>query len=139
DDGPLTPGWPTAASRRFISGQSYFGRYNVLDARPRPPLDCRHGKTEETIMEMTDHTRGKQRVGLLTVAIALAFAVIAPAAWSEVPVRFVRLDGFAAPGTPPELDKVGVLQIGRKNARNILILNPGTSASAAYFAPMAKT
>jgi hypothetical protein len=54
-------------------------------------------------------------------------------------VRFVRLDGFAAPGTPPELNKVGVLQIGRKNARNILILNPGTSASAAYFAPMAKT
>src|SRR5215475_7763490 len=90
-------------------------------------------------MEMTDHTRGKGRVGLLTVAIALAFAVIAPAARSEVPVRFVRLDGFAAPGTPPELNKVGVLQIGRKNARNILILNPGTSASAAYFAPMAKT
>src|SRR5262249_61651711 len=48
-------------------------------------------------------------------------------------------DGFAAPGTPPELNKVGVLQIGRKNARNILILNPGTSASAAYFAPLAKT
>jgi hypothetical protein len=90
-------------------------------------------------MEMTDHTRGKGRVGLLTVAIALAFAVVAPAARSEVPVRFVRLDGFAAPGTPAELNKVGVLQIGRKNARNILILNPGTSASAAYFAPMAKT
>src|SRR5215510_6834571 len=90
-------------------------------------------------MEMTDHTRGKQRVGLLTVAIALAFAIVAPPARSEVPVRFVRLDGFAAPGTPPELNKVGVLQIGRKNARNILILNPGTSASAAYFAPLAKT
>ena len=90
-------------------------------------------------MEMTDHTRGKGRIGPLAVAIALAFAVVAPAARSEVPVRFVRLDGFAAPGSPPELNKVGVLQIGRKNARNILILNPGTSASAAYFAPMAKT
>ena len=88
---------------------------------------------------MMDHTRGKGRIGLLTVAIALAFAIVAPPARSEVPVRFVRLDGFAAPGTPPELNKVGVLQIGRKNARNILILNPGTSASAAYFAPLAKT
>ena len=90
-------------------------------------------------MEMTDHTRGKGRIGPLAVAIALAFAVVAPAARSEVPVRFVRLDGFAAPGTPAELNKVGVLQIGRKNARNNLLLNPGTSASAAYFAPMAKT
>jgi pimeloyl-ACP methyl ester carboxylesterase len=90
-------------------------------------------------MEMMHHARGKGRVPLLTVAIALVFAVVVPAARSEVPVRFVRLDGFAAPGTPPELNKVGVLQIGRKNARNILILNPGTSASAAYFAPMAKT
>jgi hypothetical protein len=76
---------------------------------------------------------------LLAVTIALAFAVVVPSAWSEVPVRFVRLDGFAAPGTPPELNKVGVLQIGKKNARNILILNPGTSASSTYFAPLAKT
>ena len=90
-------------------------------------------------MEMMHHARGKGRIPLLTVAIALVFAVVVPAARSEVPVRFVRLDGFAAPGTPPELNKVGVLQIGRKNARNILVLNPGTSASAAYFAPMAKT
>jgi hypothetical protein len=83
--------------------------------------------------------RRKGHLGLLAVTIALGFAVIPPSAWSEAPVRFVRLDGFAAPGTPPELDKVGVLEIGKKNARNILILNPGTSASAAYFAPLAKT
>lgn len=90
-------------------------------------------------METMGHRRGKARFGLLAGTIALVFAVIAPPARSEVPVRFVRLDGFAAPGTPSELNKVGVLQIGRKNARNILILNPGTSASAAYFAPLAKT
>src|SRR4029077_12102458 len=93
----------------------------------------------ENVMETMGHRRGKTRFGLLAAIIALAFAVVVPAARSEVPVRFVRLDGFAAPGTPPELNKVGVLQIGRKNARNILVLNPGTSASAAYFAPMAKT
>jgi hypothetical protein len=89
-------------------------------------------------MKTIDHARRKGRFGLFAVAIALAFAIIAPFAWAEPPVRFVRLDGFAAPGTPPELNKVGVLQIGKRNARNILILNPGTSASAAYFAPLAK-
>jgi pimeloyl-ACP methyl ester carboxylesterase len=29
--------------------------------------------------------------------------------------------------------------VGPRNARNVLVLNPGTSASAAYFAPLAKT
>jgi len=90
-------------------------------------------------METMGHPRGKGRFGLVAWWIALIFTVIVPCAWSGTPVRFVRLDGFAAPGTPAELNKVGVLQIGKKNARNILILNPGTSASAAYFAPLAKT
>ena len=39
----------------------------------------------------------------------------------------------------PAYNKVGVLKVGREHARNVLILNPGTSASAAYFAPLAKT
>ena len=34
---------------------------------------------------------------------------------------------------------MGVLEIGPGSARNVLVLNPGTSASAAYFAPLAKT
>jgi hypothetical protein len=53
-------------------------------------------------------------------------------------VRFERLDGFHAPGTPARLNKVGVLEIGSRSARNVLVLNPGTSAGAAYFAPVAK-
>jgi hypothetical protein len=32
-----------------------------------------------------------------------------------------------------------VLEIGSAKAKNVLILNPGTSASAAYFAPLART
>ena len=32
-----------------------------------------------------------------------------------------------------------MLQIGPRSARNVLVLNPGTSASAAYFAPLAET
>jgi hypothetical protein len=50
----------------------------------------------------------------------------------------VDFEGFAAPGTPAKLNKVGVLKVGSPRARNVLILNPGTSSSAAYFAPLAK-
>jgi len=79
------------------------------------------------------------RVAVAATLAAIVFALIAPPAWSQVDVNFVRIDGFAAPGTPPALNKVGILQIGPAKARNVLVLNPGTSASAAYFAPLAKT
>jgi pimeloyl-ACP methyl ester carboxylesterase len=69
----------------------------------------------------------------------LVLATLAPPALSQVDVRFVRIDGFEAAGTPPDLNKVGILQIGPADARNVLVLNPGTSASAAYFAPLGKT
>src|SRR5882724_11058555 len=78
-----------------------------------------------------------RRLTLLVVGLALA--TFTPPARSEAAVRFRRLHAFHAPGTPARLDKVGVLEIGPRKARNILILNPGTSASAAYFAPLAKT
>ena len=80
-----------------------------------------------------------RRFALAAVAVGLTFATFASPALSEVSVRFERLDGFESPGTPAALNTVGVLQIGPPRARNILILNPGTSASAAYFAPLAKT
>lgn len=75
------------------------------------------------------------RVGLAAVTIALA---LAPAASAKVRVSFERLKGYDAPGTPAKYDKVGALKIGPRNARNVLILNPGTSASASYFVPVAK-
>jgi hypothetical protein len=71
-------------------------------------------------------------------ATGLFVALLASSAHAAVPVRFERLDGFRAPGTPTRLNKVGVLEIGPRSARNVLLLNPGTSASAAYFAPVAK-
>ena len=49
------------------------------------------------------------------------------------------MKGFDAAETPARYDRVGVLEIGPKRAPNILVLNPGTSGSAAYFAPLAKT
>jgi pimeloyl-ACP methyl ester carboxylesterase len=72
----------------------------------------------------------------LSLASALALAVATPAA---AKVSFQRIDGFKSPGTPAKYDKVGILKIGSPNARNVLVLNPGTSASAAYFAPLAKS
>ena len=80
-----------------------------------------------------------RRFALAAVSVGLTFATFASPALSEVSVRFERLDGFESPGTPAALNTVGVLEIGPPGARNILILNPGTSASAAYFAPLAKT
>jgi hypothetical protein len=47
--------------------------------------------------------------------------------------------GFASPGTPENLNVVGVLKVGDPKADNVLVLNPGTSASAAYFQPLART
>jgi hypothetical protein len=70
------------------------------------------------------------------MAVALLFAALASPATADT--RFQRLQGFAAPGTPAKYNKVGILQIGSKRAKNVLVLNPGTSASAAYFAPLAR-
>jgi pimeloyl-ACP methyl ester carboxylesterase len=72
------------------------------------------------------------------VAVA-AVALSAPAAASGAATQFERIAGFKAPGTPAKYDKVGILEIGPPSARNVLVLNPGTSASAAYFAPLART
>jgi pimeloyl-ACP methyl ester carboxylesterase len=48
------------------------------------------------------------------------------------------MTGFAAPGTPSNLDKVGVIKVGPSSAKNVLVLEPGTSAGSAYFVPLAK-
>ena len=72
------------------------------------------------------------------VALACLATATAPAAAAATRVQFTWLKGYASPGTPQRLDRVGILQTGPASARNVLILNPGTSASAAYFEPLAK-
>src|SRR3989449_5191872 len=88
---------------------------------------------------MRSVSRKGRQLALVAAAVGLIFATFAPSAMSGVALRFQRLDGFEAPGTPTELNRVGVLKVGARGARNILVLNPGTSASASYFAPLAKT
>jgi hypothetical protein len=48
------------------------------------------------------------------------------------------MQGYAAPGTPAKYNKVGVIKVGPSEAKNVLVLEPGTSAAAAYFVPLAK-
>jgi pimeloyl-ACP methyl ester carboxylesterase len=48
------------------------------------------------------------------------------------------MQGFAAPDTPAKYNKVGVIKVGPSGAKNVLVLEPGTSAAAAYFVPLAK-
>ncbi|HEX4734401.1 MAG TPA: hypothetical protein VH247_08325 [Thermoleophilaceae bacterium] len=71
-------------------------------------------------------------------ALAVA-AALAPAASAAPPTRFERISGYPSPGTPAKYNRVGILEIGPSKAKNVLVLNPGTSASAAYFAPLARS
>jgi pimeloyl-ACP methyl ester carboxylesterase len=79
-----------------------------------------------------------RRLALAAVAAA-AVAALPAGAQAAVPVRFERIAGVPSPGTPAQYDRVGILRVGARDAPNILVLNPGTSASAAYFQPLAKT
>ena len=60
------------------------------------------------------------------------------------PVRRARrskvnwMAGFPAAGTPSKYNKVGVIKVGPRSAKNVLVLEPGTSAGGAYFVPLAK-
>lgn len=87
--------------------------------------------------------RARQRkpieLGLIALAVVALCAAFAPAAGAKIPVKFKIMQGFASPGTPDNLNRVGVLKIGDPKADNVLVLNPGTSASAAYFQPLART
>jgi hypothetical protein len=82
----------------------------------------------------------RRRLILVVAWAALsALAILTPSASAASKVRFERIKGFDARDTPARYDRVGVLEVGPRRAPNILVLNPGTSASAAYFAPLART
>ena len=70
--------------------------------------------------------------------IALTGLVLAVGAGSASALKVTWMRGFAAPGTPAKFDKVGVIKVGPSSAKNVLVLEPGTSAGGAYFVPLAK-
>jgi hypothetical protein len=75
------------------------------------------------------------RKGLLAIAVAIGFASAAPPAGA---LSVTWMNSFASPGTPAKYDKVGVIKVGSSHAKNVLILEPGTSAAGAYFVPLAQ-
>ena len=54
---------------------------------------------------------------------------------STLPLSVTWMRGYAAPGTPGKYNKVGVIKVGPSGAKNVLVLEPGASAAAAYFVP----
>src|SRR5215213_3368617 len=75
------------------------------------------------------------RAVLVLIALAAVCAFAAPTAGAT---SFSWMDGYDDPGTPDELDKVGVLKEGPADARKVLILVPGTSGGAGSLEQLAK-
>ncbi len=95
----------------------------------------------------------------LSAAVLAAATVVSTGgvAMGAVPVHRSFMPGFKPAGAvgemqehfqPPKLsgpspslnlNRVGVIAIGAKKAKNVLVLEPGTSAGAAYFVPFAKS
>jgi pimeloyl-ACP methyl ester carboxylesterase len=83
--------------------------------------------------------RISRHVGGSAFALVLAmfaFAFGASAASAKLGVTWMK--SYAAPGTPAKYNQVGVIKVGKPKAKNVLVLEPGTSAGAAYFVPLAK-
>jgi pimeloyl-ACP methyl ester carboxylesterase len=80
--------------------------------------------------------RGIRRLRGALLALAVICLTAAAPASAKLGVTWMK--GFAARGTPAKYNKVGVIKVGAPRARNVLVLEPGTSAGAAYFVPLAK-
>jgi pimeloyl-ACP methyl ester carboxylesterase len=80
-----------------------------------------------------------RRAGKLALTAAAAGLALALAAAPASAAEIQWMKGYDDPDTPNELDRVGVLKTGPRKAKNVLVLNPGTSSSAAYFRPLAET
>jgi hypothetical protein len=91
---------------------------------------------------MRRRSNGLRRFALTTGLVVALGAAVPSAAEAHgtrrIDVGFSWLKGFDDPATPDVLDRVGVLKVGSERARNVLVLNPGTSAGAAYFRPLAE-
>ncbi len=80
--------------------------------------------------------RGFRRLRGATLALVVISLAIAAPASAKLGVTWMK--GYAAPGTPARYDKVGVIKVGARSARNVLVLEPGTSAGGGYFVPLAQ-
>ena len=84
-------------------------------------------------------TRPKRALPLATAVVLVAGLV--PTRASSAPAPSLTVDwmpGYVAPGTPTQYDKVGILKVGPTSAKNVVVLEPGTSGGSSYFVPLAK-
>jgi pimeloyl-ACP methyl ester carboxylesterase len=79
---------------------------------------------------------GFRRLRWAALALAVISLVVASSASAKLGVTWMK--GYAAPGTPAKYNKVGVIKVGARHARNVLVLEPGTSAGGGYFVPLAQ-
>ena len=77
-------------------------------------------------------------LGLAAGALMLASLIGTAGASAASLIKEKWLTGYTAPGTPTALDKVGVIKVGSSKAKNVLVIEPGTSGGGAYFIPLAK-
>lgn len=92
---------------------------------------------------MVHSTTTRVRLAVLAV-VAVMCAALGPATAGaqggsgQPDLRVEWMKGHEAPGTPAELNRVGVIKIGPEDAKNVLVLVPGTSAGSGYFVPLAR-
>jgi pimeloyl-ACP methyl ester carboxylesterase len=79
---------------------------------------------------------GLRRLRWMVLALAVISLAVASSASAKLGVTWMK--GYAAPGTPAKYNQVGVIKVGSPRARNVLVLEPGTSAGAGYFVPLAQ-
>jgi hypothetical protein len=88
-------------------------------------------------------TGTRARLVVLAV-VAVICAALAPATAGaqgrsgRPDLEVTWMKGYEAPGTPADLNRVGVIKIGPDDAQNVLVLVPGTSAGSGYFVPLAR-
>jgi hypothetical protein len=78
------------------------------------------------------------RPRFIAPVVALAGTTIALSATAQAALKVTWMPGVTSPGTPARLDRVGVIKVGPAHARNVLAIEPGTSAAGAYFVPLAR-
>ena len=83
--------------------------------------------------------RGLGLIVALGLLAPIGFATgPASAAPAKHPLTVKWMAGVKAGSTPARYDKVGVIKVGPSSAKNVLVIEPGTSAGGTYFVPLAK-
>jgi pimeloyl-ACP methyl ester carboxylesterase len=81
----------------------------------------------------------RARIARVVLAAALGSLLAATSASAIQNVTRTFLPSIkATPREPPRLATVGVIKFGSPTAKNVLVLEPGTSAGAGYFVALAK-